>query len=98
VQCLVLAHAHAHPDLTRNVGNIALLKLAAQLDLLATPLAEAAADAYREYRRLQHQIRLQGASEARIDPAPEATRRATVAALWQQVFGAAWPEATAKIG
>ncbi len=98
VQCLVLAHAHAHAELTRNVGNIALLKLAAQLNLLAPPLAEAAADAYREYRRLQHQIRLQGAAEARIDPAPEAARRATVAALWQQVFGAPWPEPTAKIG
>ena len=98
VQYLVLAHAHAHCELTRNIGNIALLKLAAQLGLVAAPLAEAAADAYREYRRLQHQIRMQGAAEARIDPAPEAARRGTVATLWQQVFGGPWRETPAKIG
>ncbi|MEO8740465.1 MAG: bifunctional [glutamate--ammonia ligase]-adenylyl-L-tyrosine phosphorylase/[glutamate--ammonia-ligase] adenylyltransferase [Casimicrobiaceae bacterium] len=98
VQYLVLAHAHAHHELTRNIGNIALLKLAAQLELVDAPLAQAAADAYREYRRLQHQIRLQGAAEARIDPAPEAARRAAVALLWQTVFGAPWPEPAAKIG
>jgi len=98
VQYLVLAHAHAHPELTRNIGNIALLKLAAQLGLVNAQLALAAADAYREYRKLQHQIRLQGAAEARVEPAPEGARRATVAALWQEVFGAAPPEARAKIG
>ena len=98
VQYLVLAHARVHPKLTRNIGNIALLKLAAQLGLLNTSLADSAADSYREYRRLQHQIRLQGAAEARVDPVPEAARRATVAALWQQVFDAPWPETVAKIG
>ena len=98
VQYLVLAHAHQHRELTRNIGNIALLKLAAQLSLIEAPLAESAANAYREYRRLQHQIRLQGAPEARIDPAPETARRATVAMLWQRVFGAPWPEPAPKIG
>ena len=29
------------------------------------------ADAYREYRRLQHQVRLTGAPHARVDPAPQ---------------------------
>src|SRR5206468_126331 len=69
VQYLVLAHAHAHPQLTRNAGNIALLKLAADLGLVPAAIAAGAAEGYREYRRLQHQIRLQGAREARVDHA-----------------------------
>jgi glutamate-ammonia-ligase adenylyltransferase len=88
VQYLVLGHAHAHRELTRNAGNIALLGLAATLGLLPANLAAAAADAYRDYRKLQHQIRLQGARAARVDPAPQAERRAAVDRLWLQVFGA----------
>jgi glutamate-ammonia-ligase adenylyltransferase len=90
VQYLVLAHAHEHPGLTRNLGNIALLGIAAQLGLLPEDLAADAADAYRHYRRRQHELRLTGAPHARVDPAPDAARRATVLALWTTVFGAAW--------
>src|SRR6185437_9349178 len=89
VQYLVLAHAHAHPELTRNAGNIALLSIAADAGLLPGTLALEAADAYRQYRRLQHQVRLTGAPHARVDPAPQATRRAAVDTLWRSVFGAA---------
>ncbi len=90
VQYLVLAHAHLHPMLTRNAGNIALLGICADLGLLPAELAHRAADAYRDYRRLQHQIRLTGAPHARVEPASQATRLTTVAELWQYVFGAAW--------
>jgi len=90
VQYLVLAHSHAHASLTRNAGNIALLKLAADLGLVKAAAAAAAADAYREYRRLQHQVRLQGASEARVEPQGQAARRQAVEHLWQAVFGRAW--------
>jgi [glutamine synthetase] adenylyltransferase / [glutamine synthetase]-adenylyl-L-tyrosine phosphorylase len=90
VQYLVLAHAHAHPRLARNAGNIALLKLTAELGLVRTGAAAQAADAYREYRRLQHQIRLSGAREARVEPQAQALRRAAVAQLWTDVFGAPW--------
>jgi glutamate-ammonia-ligase adenylyltransferase len=90
VQYLVLAHAHEHDELTRNLGNIALLSIAANLGLVPAPIAEAAADAYREYRRLQHQIRLTGAHHARIEAAPQADRRAAVNALWNHVFGHPW--------
>ncbi len=62
-------------------------RTASELGLVPDAIAQAAADAYREYRRLQHQIRLQGAREARIEPAAQAARRADVAALWQNVFG-----------
>jgi [glutamine synthetase] adenylyltransferase / [glutamine synthetase]-adenylyl-L-tyrosine phosphorylase len=93
VQYLVLAHAHAHAVLTRNAGNIALLGFAAELGLIPADLARDVADAYREYRRLQHKVRLTGAAHARVEPAPQAQRRAAVAALWLHVFGTPWREA-----
>ena len=68
VQYLVLAHAHEHPQLARNAGNIALLGFAAELGLVPAAIAVPVVEAYREYRRLQHQIRLQGAREARVPP------------------------------
>jgi glutamate-ammonia-ligase adenylyltransferase len=88
VQYVVLAHAHDHPELTRNLGNIALLRIAGELGLVPASLAAATADAYREYRRLQHQIRLTGAPQARVDAASQAERRAAVSKLWADVFGA----------
>jgi glutamate-ammonia-ligase adenylyltransferase len=90
VQFLVLLHARAHPALTRNVGNIALLQMAGELGLVPGALAAEVADAYRAYRREQHRIRLTGAPHARVEPAPVASRRAAVSALWTHVFGAPW--------
>ncbi|MFI4952116.1 MAG: bifunctional [glutamate--ammonia ligase]-adenylyl-L-tyrosine phosphorylase/[glutamate--ammonia-ligase] adenylyltransferase [Burkholderiales bacterium] len=98
VQFLVLAHSNAYPDLTRNAGNIALLALGARLGLLPPDRALGVADAYREYRRLQHQLRLQGAAEARVEAGQQAARRAAVVALWQRVFGAARSEIDTEIG
>ena len=90
VQYLVLAHAPRHGALTRNAGNIALLALAGDLELVPAELAASVADAYREYRRLQHQVRLTGAAQARVDSGPQAARRQAVVALWTQVFGEPW--------
>jgi glutamate-ammonia-ligase adenylyltransferase len=87
VQFLVLGHAHRHPELTRNIGNLALLKLAASLGLLPEDLAAAAHAAYRELRRLQHAMRLQGERYARVDPALVARHAQAVMQLWQQVLG-----------
>jgi len=89
VQFLVLAFAHRHPALTRNAGNIALLQMAADAELLPQALAQETAAAYREYRRLQHRVRLTGATHARVEAAPQAELRASVAALWMSVFGGA---------
>ncbi|HEX9179212.1 MAG TPA: bifunctional [glutamate--ammonia ligase]-adenylyl-L-tyrosine phosphorylase/[glutamate--ammonia-ligase] adenylyltransferase [Burkholderiales bacterium] len=89
VQYLVLGHAAAHPGLTGNIGNIALLKLAGELGLIPMDLAEQTRVAYRGYRRIQHQLRMNGAREARVDPESQAAERAAVQALWQRVFGAA---------
>jgi glutamate-ammonia-ligase adenylyltransferase len=87
VQFLVLAHAHRHPELVRNVGNIALLHIAGTLGLIPAALASQAADAYREYRRLQHKVRLTGAPHARVGAQAQADRRDTVRTLWQRAFG-----------
>ncbi len=98
VQYLVLAHAHRCATLTRNAGNIALLAMAAGLGLVPAAVAREAADAYREYRRLQHQVRLTGAAHARVDPAAQASRRDAVHALWFAVFGAPWLPAQVPTG
>ena len=87
VQYLVLAHAHAHPELTANVGNIALLRRCAELGLLPSDIALPAADAYRELRRLQHAVKLQGAEHARVTPEQAAEAARAVRALWAAVFG-----------
>jgi glutamate-ammonia-ligase adenylyltransferase len=87
VQMLVLAHAHGRPELTANDGNIALLKLAAKLGLIPGDSADAVADAYREYRRRQHRLRLNGAKYARV-PAEEVQNHIDATrALWLRVFG-----------
>ena len=87
VQYLVLAHSGRHAGLTANDGNIALLRFAADLGLIARDLSDAVRDAYRDYRRRQHGLRLNGAPYARVpheevSAAIEATR-----ALWRAVFG-----------
>jgi glutamate-ammonia-ligase adenylyltransferase len=58
VQYLVLLHASAHPELADNVGNIALLQRAETARLLPHGMGQAAANAYRELRRVQHHARL----------------------------------------
>ena len=87
VQYLVLLHAAQYPQLTANVGNIALLRLCAGLGLIDAELAEGSAAAYRAMRRLQHQVRLQGHEHARVDPALVAPHAASVMRLWQACLG-----------
>ena len=88
VQMLVLAHAHDHPRLLGNLGNIALLGIAAEEGLIDPALATACADAYRHYRKLQHRLRLNGAEYARVEPAEVGAESAAVRALWQAVLDA----------
>src|SRR5690606_8400721 len=85
-QYLVLLHAHAHPELLENLGNITLLRLAAHAGLISAELAIRAGDAYRTLRSEQHALRLQGADKARLAPALLEQERATVKELWDTVF------------
>ncbi len=85
VQYLVLAHSHEFPSLTKNLGNIALLGMAAELGLLPKELAERCQVTYREYRRVQHALRLNGAQYARVPHAQAAAHVAAVRELWQHI-------------
>jgi glutamate-ammonia-ligase adenylyltransferase len=89
VQFIVLRHAAAHPQLTGDIGNIALLKLAGKLGLIDAALAVQVADAYRVFRKLQHQIRMQGEERARVAPQRVAAETASVKRLWQEMFSVA---------
>ena len=91
VQHLVLAHASRHAGLTRNLGNIALLGMAAQLGLIPAAPAEGARNAYREFRRRQHALRLNGAQYARVELAEVAPHVEAVKALWSAVIGPTSP-------
>ena len=86
VQFLVLRDAAQHPRLTGDIGNIALLKLCGELGLIDPALSGTVADAYRTFRKLQHQIRLQGADRARVERERVASEIAAVTALWNAVF------------
>lgn len=86
VQYLVLSQSANHPELVGNVGNIALLQRAEQVGLLPPGVGVAAADAYRELRRVQHVARLDEAPTQVAPPALQAERDA-VLALWRCVFG-----------
>ena len=87
VQFLVLGNACRHPELVGNIGNLALLKVSARLGLIPEPLAVGGFEAYREFRRLQHMMRLQGDRYARV-PREKVSREVdAVRALWSEVFG-----------
>jgi glutamate-ammonia-ligase adenylyltransferase len=86
VQFLVLLHAAQYPQLAADIGNIALLKLCGELGLIDMELALDTADAYRSYRKLQHQSRLQGDERARVDVEKVETEAKTVKALWASLF------------
>lgn len=87
VQYLVLAHACRHPEMTANIGNIALLRRAGELGLIPTDLGVAAGDAYRELRRRQHALKLQGLDHARAEHGGLAQEMHAVQSLWSYVFG-----------
>src|SRR3979411_1968085 len=93
VQYLVLAHAHEFAPLTKNLGNIALLRTAADFGLIERDVAEKAGNAYREYRRLQHALRLNGAQYARVPLQQVSSHVDVVKELWRTV-----PEATGGRG
>jgi len=87
-QYLVLQHARTHPVLLDNLGNIALLQLAACADLIPQVLAQRVVEAYRSLRRTQHAIRLQDATVARVSQNQLQAERQAVIMLWQYVLDA----------
>jgi len=85
VQFVVLAHAHQHTGLADNVGNIALLGYAQAQGLLPQGMGQAAADAYRVLRHLQHLARLDEAPGV-VPLSQVQAPQAAMVALWRFVF------------
>lgn len=94
VQYLVLGFACGHASLVNNFGNILLLEMAAREGLVDESLAMRAVSAYRRYRALQHEIRLNAgdSTPALVPPEMVDEDREAVLALWRSVFGTAKPE------
>ncbi len=67
VQFIVLAHSAAHPELTANRGNLALLEIASKLRLIDADTSDKVRELYRELRRVQHQMRLNNQTPCRIE-------------------------------
>ena len=93
VQYLVLAHARRYPQLTGNLGNIALLKMAGELGLIPLATAMTVRDGYRECRRLQHAERLNGARYARVEQGPLQPYIDATLRLWEAVLSGARDDA-----
>jgi glutamate-ammonia-ligase adenylyltransferase len=101
VQYLVLGYSCQYPQLTGNIGNIALLKLAGELGLIPIDTAEQVRSAYREFRRIQHRQRLNGDADmiggvpldgqaqkfTRVEGSHLKDDRMAVLTLWEKVFG-----------
>ncbi|MCC7225557.1 MAG: bifunctional [glutamate--ammonia ligase]-adenylyl-L-tyrosine phosphorylase/[glutamate--ammonia-ligase] adenylyltransferase [Burkholderiaceae bacterium] len=86
-QYLVLRHSGTHPVLIGNLGNIALLRLCGEAGLIDPEIARRAGDAYRNLRRRQHTVRLQGLDKARVPQSELVEERAAVRELWSVVLG-----------
>lgn len=86
-QYLILAHAGKYAELTKNAGNISILRRSAQLGLIDTALAESAVNTYRQLRAAQHAAGLQGNSSGSVAENGWKDARKQVQQLWQLVFG-----------
>jgi glutamate-ammonia-ligase adenylyltransferase len=85
-QYLVLVYGGQYPELLQNLGNIGLLQLAGKAGLIPNALAQRASDAYRNLRRRQHEVRLQGADKARVAQDELRDERHAVQELWATVL------------
>lgn len=95
VQYLVLAHAHRYPQLTGNIGNLALLKLAGELGLIPGELAEQMRALYRTLRQTQHRMRLNEQGPCRVEHGTIET--GACRELWEILFGNDQAEAGAEV-
>jgi glutamate-ammonia-ligase adenylyltransferase len=85
VQYIVLAHAHQYPDLSANIGNLALLKLAGELGIVPVEIAGQTGMVYRTLRQTQHRMRLNNQSPCRIAHGEIDT--VPCRELWEILFG-----------
>ena len=90
IQYIVLSFAHEFSALQANVGNIALLNIAANLGILSPDSAKGVSNAYRLFRQKQHQLRLEGHTVARVNHEEFSSLLANaqdqVKQLWQKLM------------
>jgi glutamate-ammonia-ligase adenylyltransferase len=86
VQFIVLLHANKYPELSENIGNIALLTTAANEGLVPLDAAAAVGEAYYDYRKLQHAQRLQGVQRVVVPDGNLLSHRKNVISLWETLF------------
>ncbi len=86
VQFIVLLHASKHSELSENIGNIALLTIAANKNLISQDAATAVSEAYYDYRKLQHAQRLQGVHKVVVPDSDLLSHRKNVMTLWETLF------------
>ena len=85
VQFLVLCESQRHPELGQNAGNITLLHRCEAAGLVGAGVGIAAADAYRELRRVQHHARL-NEEPTQVAQHELQAQRTAVLAFWCAVF------------
>ena len=66
VQYFVLALSVSYKELTQNIGNIGLLNLFSQKNLIEDATTKKLVDAYLLYRSLQHQLGLQAKLDGKV--------------------------------
>ncbi len=85
VQYLVLAHAHAHPELIGHSDNIRQLDALEQVGIVDRDAASQLRDSYRSLRRRSHRLKLQEQSSL-VPDSEFQTERAMVNRLWRTLL------------
>jgi glutamate-ammonia-ligase adenylyltransferase len=88
VQYLILSKSNMYLELTENIGNIALLKLAEDRGLIPSGLGDESANAYRHLRKKQHLASLEETNLILQDG--DLVHTEVVKKLWLQFFKPYW--------
>jgi glutamate-ammonia-ligase adenylyltransferase len=86
VQYFVLAFGSSNKALTPNIGNIGLLNLFSEKNLMEALAAKKLISAYRRYRELQHQLGLEAKLDGRIKHSEVTDHPAEVVSIWKSIF------------
>ena len=86
VQYFVLAFSSSNKEITHNIGNIGLLNLFSEKDLMDSLIAKKLISAYRVYRELQHQLGLEAKLDGKVKYSDVAHHPDEVVSIWGSVF------------
>jgi len=86
VQYFVLAFSSSNKEITHNIGNIGLLNLFSEKDLMDSLIAKKLIRAYRVYRELQHQLGLEAKLDGKVEHSHVVNYPAEVVSIWKLIF------------